>query len=81
MIVPCSAILRQASDPAGVGTHLQVVEGVELHQVVESGEGLVGVLEVESGERRLGVVEDVKVGEFPFLVILPGNPCVIKVRQ
>lgn len=61
--------------PAGGRTHLQVVEGVELHQVMESGEGLIGVLEVESGERRLGVVEYVKVSQFPLLFSLPGNTC------
>lgn len=59
--------------PAGGRTHLQVVEGVELHQVVESGEGLIGVLEVEGGERRLWVVEYVKVGQFPLLLSLPGD--------
>lgn len=32
-------------------TNLQIVESVELHEVVESGEGLVGVLEVKRGER------------------------------
>lgn len=42
---------------------------------MESGEGLIGVLEVKSGERRLGVVEYVKVGQFPFLLSLPGHTC------
>lgn len=31
-------------------TDLQVVESVELHEVMQSGEGLVGVLEVKGGE-------------------------------
>lgn len=57
-------------------THLQVVQSVELHQVMESGEGLIGVLEVESGKWRLGVVEDVKVSQFPLLLRLPGDTCV-----
>lgn len=64
LIASCSLILFffSASNPTEEPTHLQVVEGVKLHQVMESGEGLVGVLEVKSGERTLGVVEYVKVG-------------------
>lgn len=50
--------------------HLDVVESVELHEVVEAGEGLVGVLEVERGVRTLGVVEDIKVTKLLLFVRL-----------
>lgn len=42
---------------------------------MKSGEGLVGVLEVESGERCLGVVEYVKVSQFLLLLSLSGYTC------
>lgn len=55
------------------GTDLQVVEGVELHQVVKPGEGFVGVLEIEGGERRLGIIKDVKICKVLLLLRLPRN--------
>lgn len=54
-------------------TNLQVVEGVELHQVVKPGEGFVGVLEIEGGKRRLGIIKDVKICKVLLLLRLPRN--------
>lgn len=56
-------------------TNLQIVESVELHEVMESGEGLVGVLEVERGERWLGVIENVKICQLLLLLSFSGNTC------
>lgn len=55
------------------GTNLQVVEGVELHQVVKPGEGFVGVLEIEGGKWRLGIIKDVKICKVLLLLRLPWN--------
>lgn len=61
------------SDWALFNTDLQVVECVEFHEVVKLSEGLVGVLEVKSGIRRLGVVKDVKISRFLLFLGLSGN--------
>lgn len=59
--------------PPRWGTHLQVVEGVELHQIVKPDEGLVGVLEIERGKRRFRIVKDVKICKILLLLRLPRN--------
>lgn len=56
--------------------YLDVVECIELHEVVQLPESLVGILEVESGIRRVGIIEDVKVGKLLVLFGLSGNSCI-----
>lgn len=56
--------------------YLDVVECVKLHEVVQLPESLVGILEVEGGIRRVGIVEDVKVGKLLVLLSLSGNSCI-----
>lgn len=68
-----SLLFPTAVDTLRVVTHLQVVEGVELHQVVKSGEGLVGVLEIERGKWRFGIIKDVKICKILLLLRLPRN--------
>lgn len=56
-------------------TDLNVVERVELHEIMQSLEGLVGVFKVEGRVRRSCIIKYVKISKFDFLVCFSGNSC------
>lgn len=55
--------------------HLDVVQRVELHEVMQLSEGFVGILEVKGGVWAFWVIEDVKVSKLLFYFSLSLNSC------
>lgn len=55
--------------------HLYVVKCVELHEIMQLSEGLVGILEVKGGVWGFWVIKDVKVSKLFFCFSLSRNSC------
>lgn len=55
--------------------HLDVVQRVELHEVMQLSESFVGILEVKGGVWAFWVVEDVKVSKLLFYFSVSRNSC------